>query len=103
MFMVMKAKKNAKKSNIPFDLTSDCITMPEFCPVLGVPLQIGVGSTAYNSPSLDRFDSSKGYTRDNINVISWRANHLKNNGTVQEFRAIANWMEAEEVRRASLA
>lgn len=93
-YMVHKAKKNAKKSGLPFDLDHNELKMPEFCPVLGIPLQIGNKDRTHNSPSLDRFDSNKGYTADNVNIISWRANHLKNNGTAEEHRRIADWMEA---------
>jgi len=31
--------------------------------------------------------------KGNVQVISNRANHLKNNGTLEEFRAIVQYME----------
>lgn len=101
--MINKARKNAKKANLPFELSCENLTMPERCPVLGIVLQVGEWERQQNSPSLDRYDSSKGYVKGNVNVISWRANHLKNNGTLEEFRNIVRWMEAEEASRASLA
>lgn len=103
LYMITKARKNAKKSGLEFNLKSEELTMPEVCPILGIPLKIGDGERMYGSPSLDRFDSSKGYTKDNVNIISWRANHLKNNGTAEEFRKIAEWMTNKETGIAPLA
>lgn len=40
------------------------------------------------SPSLDRIDSSKGYVKGNVRVISARANMLKNNATVEELTLV---------------
>jgi hypothetical protein len=45
------------------------------------------------SPSIDRVDSSKGYTKDNIQVISHRANNLKNNATLEELRKLVTYVE----------
>lgn len=36
------------------------------------------------SPSIDRVDTSKGYTPENCRVISWRANRLKSDATPEE-------------------
>jgi len=46
-----------------------------------------------NVPSVDRIDPTKGYIKGNVEVISWRANHLKNNATVEELEAIVNYMK----------
>ena len=42
-----------------------------------------------NSPSLDRIDSSKGYTPDNVWVISRRANIIKHDATLEELLLIS--------------
>ena len=42
-----------------------------------------------NSPSIDRIDPSKGYTKDNVWVISRRANTIKSNATVDEVEKVA--------------
>ena len=55
--------------------------IPDVCPVLGIPLDQdpkGKGERSDNSPSLDKFIPSLGYVKGNIHIISWRANHLKN-------------------------
>lgn len=92
-YILFNAKKNAKEKSLEFNLTEEDIVIPELCPVLGIPLQINVGGSRNNSPSIDRFDSSKGYVKGNINIISWRANDLKSNGTLEEFKGLVRWLE----------
>ncbi len=92
--MLADARKRAKQRNLEYDLTKDDVTTPELCPVLGIPLFVGTdGKRSPNSPSLDRIDNNKGYTKDNIAVISLRANTLKNDANVEELRAIVKYME----------
>jgi len=50
------------------------------------------GKVHYDVPSLDRFDSNEGYTEENVVVICWRCNHLKNNATIQELWNIASYI-----------
>lgn len=83
-YLLQKAKGSAKKTGKEFNLVEEDIVIPELCPVLGFPLTLEINKSykdRYNSPSIDRFDNTKGYTKDNINVISWRANSLKADGT----------------------
>lgn len=63
-----------------------------------VPLNTAVvsrGEVRTSSPSLDRFDPKKGYVRGNINVISDRANTLKNNASVEELEKVVAWMKRQ--------
>jgi len=46
----------------------------------------------YDSPSFDRFDPNVGYTEENVVVLCWRCNHLKNNATIQELWNIAAYI-----------
>lgn len=92
-YLVHKARGSAKARNLDFDLTEEDIYIPEECPVLGIKFDNSVKSDKNNSPSIDRLDNSKGYTKDNVNVISWRANNLKSDGTLEEFKKLVSWME----------
>ncbi len=84
-------KSSAKKRNISFDLTmSDLydISIPLTCPVLGIPVYFNVGSVEDNSISFDRKDNSKGYTKDNLILVSYRANRLKSDASIEELKMI---------------
>lgn len=78
------AKSRATKLGREFNIDLHDIVVPETCPVLGHQLR---------SPSLDRVDSSKGYVKGNVRVISHRANMLKNNATVEELRLVIKYIE----------
>lgn len=91
-------KDNAKQRGIPFHITVDDIVIPEFCPVLGIALKSNMGrgwsvslDEKDRSPSIDRVDNKEGYTADNIVVVSFRANRIKSDASVDELRAIARW------------
>jgi hypothetical protein len=87
-----RAKRIASKTNTPFEvlfnITPNHISIPILCPVLGIPLFKGTLHHHNNSPSLDRKIPSLGYIPNNIQVISHRANALKNNATVEELELV---------------
>jgi len=88
-----RAKSRAKKIGREFNIKTSDITLPEYCPILHIKLQLNANHCEDNSYSLDRIDSSKGYIKDNIQVISHRANQLKNNATVEELEIILNYLK----------
>ena len=45
------------------------------------------------TPSIDRIDPKKGYVKDNIIVVSMRANRIENDATVDEIRKVADFYE----------
>ncbi|ASR77308.1 endonuclease [Streptomyces phage NootNoot] len=88
------AKARAKKLGRKFDIEVSDIDVPEFCPILGIRLVKNLGGKAGdNSPSLDRIDSSKGYVKGNVQVVSYRANVLKSNASPWELRTVADYVE----------
>lgn len=87
-------KNSAKRRGIEFSLTlTDLneLTFPISCPILGIPLRYNVGKAQEDSASIDRIDSSKGYSPENIIVISWKANRLKNNGSTEDLKKISDF------------
>lgn len=46
-----------------------------------------------NSPSMDRVNSLKGYTKDNVAILCWRCNKHKQGSTSKELRMIADFMD----------
>lgn len=83
------AKGRAKAKGIPVDITEADIRIPSVCPVLGIPLFKGTGKLTDNSPTLDRIDSTGGYTKDNVLVVSARANRIKSDATIEELLKVA--------------
>lgn len=87
--MIAGAKWRAKKKNLEFSIVKEDIKIPTHCPILGIAIKRNVGSGFHNdSPSLDRIDNTRGYTKDNIRVISNRANILKCDATYEELKLI---------------
>lgn len=83
------ARKRAANLNLDFDLTQEDVVVPEKCPLLGTPLIFNTGfKTRDPSPSLDRIDPNKGYVKNNVWVISYRANRIKNDASFEELERI---------------
>lgn len=90
--MWQSAKERANKYNLPFTIEVGDIIIPTHCPILGIPLYSGPGRVHANSPSIDRITPSLGYTKDNIWVISHKANLMKTNATKEELIVFAAWI-----------
>jgi hypothetical protein len=95
VFLVQLARHRSKKKNIPFDITADDIEVTEYCPILGIKLSKGKGKLHDFSATIDRINPELGYVPGNVIVISHRANRLKGNGTSEELRKVADWMDAQ--------
>lgn len=88
------AKQRAKKKNLDFNIEVTDIVFPEKCPILNIPIITKYGSHGGhdNSPSIDRIDPTKGYTKDNIQIISLKANMMKSSSSIDELRLFAYWI-----------
>ena len=87
--LIVSARGRAKRQGLAFTITEKDVVIPTHCPLLGIPLLKGVGIIDA-SPSLDRKDNSKGYTPDNVWIISFQANRMKNTATRTELLTFAN-------------
>lgn len=90
-------KCRSKKENMEFDLTKEYIDslLGEKCPVLGLTYEIKHNSP--NSASVDRINNDKGYTKDNVAIISRRANNLKKDATLKELELIVKYLETGSI------
>lgn len=92
-YLMYAAKARAAKFGLDFNLTKEDVIIPDACPVFGTPFVIGDRD---HTPSLDRRDATKGYVKGNVEVISFRANRLKNNATVEEWGKIYEYLKKIE-------
>jgi len=93
------AKSRAKRDNVPFDLTIDYLESisTDECPVFHTPFDwgasgLGKGQAKEFGPTLDRIEPEKGYVEGNVAFISYKANRIKDNGTMQDHYDIADWI-----------
>jgi hypothetical protein len=64
------------------------------CPLLGIELTYNYtgGNVPNNYASLDKIDPNKGYVEGNVQILSFRANTLKGDATIEELRMLVdNW------------
>lgn len=111
--MLALARARCRRSGVEFSLTASDLTIPEFCPVLGIKLTYGLGKGEGNSlavrdtrASLDRIDNKRGYVPGNVAVVSYRANRIKSDADVSELLKIARFYAAlrtEEGGQAGLS
>ena len=63
------------------------------CPILEIPLQYSVPKNSKvipdNYATLDKINPSKGYVMGNIQILSKKANTMKNNATIEELQKFA--------------
>ena len=84
------ARKRATIKGMDFELHTfkDLPKIPKKCPYLDIDLVVGCIGGVDNSPSVDRIDNKKGYVKGNVQIISRKANQIKNNATFEEFEKI---------------
>lgn len=100
-------KNRAARKGIHFSISSHDVVIPEKCPILGITLiqdpsfivnnSIKGQLTLPNYPTIDRLVPELGYTKDNIAVISWRANDLKGNASLQELQSVVDWLKLQHL------
>lgn len=100
------SKYRAKKIGRKFTITvQDILTLlgDGKCPVFRVRYDLNPNGKSNDlSPSLDRLNSKRGYTKENSVVICQLANQIKTNATSKQIRQVADWMEEENERRTKL-
>lgn len=90
------------------NITLEDLEIPEVCPVLGIPLKSwgenNIGGYKEDSPSIDKFIPELGYVKGNITIISFKANLLKRDGTLEEIEKLYEWMKrtTDEMKNNSL-
>lgn len=94
-YLVSVARQRAKKKNIVFNISRNDVTIPKYCPILGIKLEtnrVGIGGGLDNSFSLDRLNPNDGYIPGNVQVISRLANNMKSTATPEQLLKFADWI-----------
>lgn len=91
-----KAQQRSKRYNVPCTITKEWVlSQPRMCNVSGMPFQIPLVGRGPYSPSIDRIDSSKGYTPENTQFVTCFYNMAKNEWGEQEIQdLIISYAEA---------
>lgn len=87
-------RKKASNYKHEWNIEFNDLSFPTHCPILGIELNYSASYRSDDSPSFDRIDSSKGYVKGNVAIMSWRANRIKNDGTAEEHQRIADFIKA---------
>lgn len=92
-FLFAAAKKRSREFNMECSITEQDVKLlldtTDECPLRKVKFERGENKRAVdNSISLDRIDSTKGYTKDNIQLLSYKANVVKNDVDFNTFKLI---------------
>lgn len=89
------SKNRSVRSNLEHTLTLEELTklypIDNKCPILGIELSWGFPKDS--SPSLDRIDPSKGYTYENCQIISNRANRIKSDASIEELELVVSYLK----------
>ena len=92
----LSIKNRARTKGLEFNLTEEeDFKVPNYCPVLKVPLFFSPrhhGRNMFphpNTPSMDRIDNTKGYIKGNVVITCFRANQVKGDATLAELEALA--------------
>ena len=92
-FIIKKSKM--KRAGIEFSINFGDLKFPEYCPILDIKLDyFANGKPQDNSPFFDRINNLKGYVKNNVMIISNKANRLKANGNIEELKKILNYLES---------
>lgn len=85
-------RNNVRGTKWEWSIEYSDLEYPKYCPVLGLELDWFHEVRSENSPSINRIDSTKGYIKGNVAVMSWRANRIKNDGTLEEHQKIVEYL-----------
>ena len=98
--IVRWAKTRANKNNVPFDIDEDYIKKiwpkHNICPIFKIKFERG---NLDQSPSLDRIIPKLGYVKGNVQIMSHKANRIKNNATFEELVIIGKYYEKQLASR----
>lgn len=93
------ARRRSKLEGFEFNLDRSDIVIPERCPYLGISLTSYRGrGNIWTNASIDRIDNNRGYVKGNIQIVSRKANTMKQDVSIEELLCFArNIIERHDV------
>jgi hypothetical protein len=88
-----RTEQRCTKYGWSFNLTLDDLEIPERCPALGI-LIVPNDPNKWQSPSIDRINPDLGYVKGNIAIISFRANQIKSNSSIEEMEKVLKYYKS---------
>ena len=90
---------NAKHRKRGFDLTEEYLQSiwTGKCSITGIDIYNSKNkNNTLFSASLDRIDSSLGYIKGNVIIVSYKANRIKQDASIHEIEKVALWLRRQE-------
>jgi hypothetical protein len=85
-----RSKQSAQERKLDFNIDVDDVIIPEYCPLLSCKLTFTYTQENRDTYySIDRINSNLGYVKGNIQVMSLKANTMKNSATQNELLIFA--------------
>ena len=106
-FLFSGARKRARNKKLEFNITEQDIKYlldnTPICPLRKINFERGINHIPTdNSITLDRIDSTKGYIKDNIQIISHRANNVKQDVNLFLFKIIVEKLKKYKVEEHTI-
>ena len=100
-YKIGKMKERSNDVTLTAEELLELIPKDLKCPVFGTKFSFGEGHNwkyKQNSMSVDRIDNNKGYSKDNLVIVSFKANTMKNSATLKELYQVADFYYELEKR-----
>jgi len=95
LFKCLKSRSVSK--GIPFNLEYSDIIWPSHCPIFNSVLEYDtMNKPKNNSASFDKVIPELGYVKGNVRIISYRANWLKQDSTIEQLEKIIRYMKEHQ-------
>ena len=105
-YKIGKMKERSNDVTLTAEELLELIPKDLKCPVFGIKFSFGKGNDwkfKQYSMSVDRIDNNKGYHKDNVVIVSSKANTMKSSDTLKELYQVADFYYGLEKRSKSSA
>ena len=93
-----RAKKKGLEIDIDIDYLKSIFPKDNICPVLGTKMSF-MEEGIVTSPSVDRINPKGGYTKDNIIWVSYKANSIKQDASLQDIKNVYEFYKALDEKK----